>query len=306
MVDNTGKALVDKLSRSKIVRDYEQAFRGATGLPIALGPPETWGLPLNGDANEAPFCRVMARSSKTCAACLEVQSKLAAKGTAGSEPVTVRCFAGMCDTAVPVRLGDRTLGILRTGQVFTEQPTQEDFDRTAKTLLEWGAQVDLKELHEAYFATKVLSLEQYQSMLRLLKVFAEHLAMVSNEVLVREENAENPMVTRAKEFIERNQSEDLSLSTVARAVNTSTFYFCKMFKKATGLTFTEYLGRVRVERAKALLLNPHARVSEVAFEVGFQSLSQFNRVFKRIVGLAPTEYRERLPRTRSLTASARR
>jgi AraC-like DNA-binding protein len=103
------------------------------------------------------------------------------------------------------------------------------------------------------------------------------------------------MITRAKDFIEKNQGDDLSLASVAGAVNASTFYFCKMFKKATGLTFTEYLGRVRVEKAKSFLLNPHLRVSEVAFEVGFQSLSQFNRVFKRITGLSPTEYRDRLP-----------
>ena len=74
----------------------------------------------------------------------------------------------------------------------------------------------------------------------------------------------------------------------------SAFYFCKMFKKATGLTFTDYLARVRVEKVKNLLLNPHKRISEAAFEAGFQSLSQFNRVFRRIAGEAPTVYRERL------------
>jgi YesN/AraC family two-component response regulator len=50
-------------------------------------------------------------------------------------------------------------------------------------------------------------------------------------------------------------------------MHVSTFYFCKIFKKATGLTFTEYLGRVRIEKAKALLLNPHLRISEIAYEV---------------------------------------
>ena len=74
----------------------------------------------------------------------------------------------------------------------------------------------------------------------------------------------------------------------------STFHFCKMFKKATGMTFTDYLARVRIEKVKNLLLNPHKRVSEAAYEAGFQSLSQFNRVFRRIAGESPTVYRERL------------
>jgi YesN/AraC family two-component response regulator len=154
--------------------------------------------------------------------------------------------------------------------------------------------VDLKQLEEAYFSSKILGSEQYESMVRLLKVFADHLSMVSNQILVEEDNTESPLIARARDFIDRNQAEDLSLESVAKAVNTSTFYFCKMFKRATGLTFTEYLSRIRVEKAKSLLLNPHIRISEVAFEVGFQSLSQFNRVFKKITGQSPSQYRVKM------------
>jgi YesN/AraC family two-component response regulator len=67
-----------------------------------------------------------------------------------------------------------------------------------------------------------------------------------------------------------------------------------MFKKATGLTFTDYLGRIRVEKAKNLLLNPHLRVSEIAYTVGFQSLTHFNRVFRKLTGESPTDFREKL------------
>ena len=67
-----------------------------------------------------------------------------------------------------------------------------------------------------------------------------------------------------------------------------------MFKKATGINFTDYVSRVRIEKAKNLLLNPNLRVSEVAYEVGFQSLTHFNRVFKRVQGQSPTDYRGQL------------
>ncbi|MGZ5566768.1 MAG: helix-turn-helix domain-containing protein [Limisphaerales bacterium] len=77
-------------------------------------------------------------------------------------------------------------------------------------------------------------------------------------------------------------------------MNTSTFHFCKMFKKATGLNFTDYVSRVRVEKAKNLLLNPNLRISEIAYEVGFQSLTHFNRVFKKITGQSPSHYRTQL------------
>jgi YesN/AraC family two-component response regulator len=200
----------------------------------------------------------------------------------------------MTDTAIPVRLGDHLLGFLQTGQVFRKKPTAAQFERIARLANEWGITTAKDELKHAYFKTKVLSSKQYDSMVRLLTIFAEHLSMVSNQVIVQQRNSEPPTISRAKEFITEHQAEDISLGQVAKAVNTSTFYFCKMFKKATGLNFTNYLSRIRIERAKNLLLNPNLRVSEIAFEVGFQSLTHFNRVFKRIIGQSPTEYRHKL------------
>jgi transcriptional regulator GlxA family with amidase domain len=65
---------------------------------------------------------------------------------------------------------------------------------------------------------------------------------------------------------------------------------CKLFKCATGLIFTDYLARLRVEEAKALLLDRNHRVSKVAYDAGFQSLTHFNRVFRKIVGQSPSRY----------------
>ena len=152
-------------------------------------------------------------------------------------------------------------------------------------------------MEEAYFQTRVLTRLQYDSILRLLAIFAQHLASLSNQLMVQEEKSESPQIARARVFIGEHQDEDLSLSEVARAVNMSAFYFCKMFKQATGLTFTDYLARIRVEKVKNLLLDPHKRVSEAAFAAGFQSLSQFNRVFRKVAGEAPSTYRDRVHRT---------
>jgi YesN/AraC family two-component response regulator len=120
------------------------------------------------------------------------------------------------------------------------------------------------------------------------------LAMVSNQVFIQQENSEPPVIAKARAYIQEHQAEELSLTQVAKAVNMSSFYFCKMFKKIAGINFTAYVARVRIEKSKNLLLNPNLRVSEIAFEVGFQSLTHFNRVFKKILGQSPTEYRAQL------------
>lgn len=287
------KRFIESLSRSQIYQDYERAFSKTTGLPLTLRPVEPWHMVHKGKKYENPFCALMAESNKTCAACLEVQQKIAA--AAGHGPRTVKCFAGLCDTGVPVSVGDEVVGFLQTGQILLKKPNKKQFNRTASDLVNWGLKVDLRKLEEAYFQTRVLTAKQYESLIHLLTIFAQHLALVSNQLMVRKENAEPPAITKAKQYIQEHQADEISLGDVAGAVNTSTFYFCKMFKKSTGINFTEYLARVRVEKAKNLLLNPNQRISEVAFASGFQSLSHFNRVFRRIAGQSPTRYREKLP-----------
>jgi AraC-like DNA-binding protein/ligand-binding sensor protein len=289
---NGSKGLIEALANSRVYQEYERAFTEATGLPVTLRSVESWQLPHHGKRNESPFCDLLAQKSRACAACLQVQERLSE--TATFEPRTVACPAGLCDTAIPVRLGDRLVGFLQTGQVFRKKPTSAQFNRVARLVAEWGVDVEHGKLEQAYFSTRVVPGKQHESIIKLLAIFAQHLSIMSNQILVQHANAEPPVILRAKEFIQEHQAEDISLGQVAKAVNTSTFYFCKMFKKVTGINFTDYLSRVRIEKSKNLLLNPNLRVSEIAFEVGFQSLTHFNRVFKKILGQTPTDYRAQL------------
>jgi len=286
------RALIAALVNSKIYREYEQAFTNLTGLPVALQPVETWQLPHHGKRNENPFCVLVSEKSRACAACLQVHERLCEKAT--HEPRTVTCPVGLCDTAVPVRLSDKLIGFLQTGQLFRRKPGKAQFDHAARLVAEWGINADRDVLQKAYFSGKIVTPVQHESAIKLLAIFAQHLAIVSNQVIIQQENAEVPVIKKAKEYMREHQAEKISLGNVARAVNMSAFYFCKMFKKVAGINFTDYLSRVRIERAQNLLLNPNLRVSEIAFEVGFQSLTHFNRVFKKITGQSPTDYRAQL------------
>jgi AraC-like DNA-binding protein/ligand-binding sensor protein len=293
------RQLVEQLKRTQVYQDYEEAFRETTGLPINLRPIEAFNLPHHGDPKENPFCALMAQNNPSCAACLQLQKTIEQQATL--EPKTLQCFAGLCDSAVPIRVGENLIAFLQTGQILLHKPSAKQFRATTRQLLKWGTEVDLKRLEEAYFQTRVVSKKQYGAVLRLLTIFAQHLSALSNQLTVQETNAENPAISRARIYIAEQFAGDISLDVVAKQVNMSAFYFCKIFKKATGITFTDYLARVRIEKVKNLLLNPNKRISEAAYEVGFQSLSQFNRVFRRIAGEAPTAYRDHLHR-RTATA----
>ena len=287
---NTDADLIQRLARSNLYNEFKQAFCVSTGLPLTLRPLEFWQLAHRGQSHENPFCAMIAQTNRGCAAYLEAEQS--AIDAARSGPATVRCFADLCHTAVPVKLGERTIGFLQTGQVALDLPSAAGFEAIVRQLTEWGVPMDLKQLEDAYYRSRVFSQQQYAGIIRLLEIFGQQLSAMANRITVQDAEAESPMIRRAKAYIAGHYADPVDLDEIARAMHVSTFYFCKMFRKATGLTFTDYLGRVRVEKAKNLLLNPHLRVSEIAYTVGFQCLTHFNRVFRKITGEAPTDFRD--------------
>ena len=290
--ERQSRLLVDQLRRSQVFRDYEKAFRETTGLPLTLRPVGSLALAHHDDPKENPFCALIAGSNHSCAACLQLHQKV--EDLAHEAPKTLKCFAGLSDSAVPVRVGEHLIAFLQTGQVLLHEPNKKEFEHIAALLTKWEAQLDAAQLEKAYFQTRVVTRKQYDSILRLLSIFAQHLSALCNQLVVQGASAESPAIAKARAYIAERHSEEISLTMVAQYVNMSAFYFCKTFKKSTGMTFTDYLARLRVEKVKGILMNPHVRVSEAAYEVGFQSLSQFNRVFRRIAGESPSLYRDRL------------
>ncbi len=284
---------VSHLRESEVFRDFQDAFETSTGLPLAMRAAGSFQPPLHGSKRVNAFCALMAARNKSCAACLQVQQRIEASVT--GEPKTIECFAGLNDSAVPVRVGENVVGYLQTGQVMLRAPSKSRFQDTVRLLIAWGAaDGDVERWEAAYFQTPVIARRRYESVLRLLEIFADHLAVLSNRLVIQATAGDSPAVEKARRFIAENLQEELSLARVAQTAGMSASYFCKVFRRETGVNFMEYLARERTELVKQQLVNPHVRVSDAAFAAGFQSLSQFNRVFRRIVGEAPSDYRERL------------
>ena len=284
---------LEVLSESQVYRDYERAFTQGTGLPLRLQGPTLLNVVRYAKKQENPFCALLSKTDASCARCYALQCEVEA--SAQFQPKTLKCFAGLCETAVPVRVGENVIAFLHTGQVLLQRPDKVKFKQIAATLLKWGATVDLKKLEEHYFNTRVLTLKQYEALIRLLEIFARHLAECGNALALHGTGGETPAIAQARTYIRDHSEDELSLAAVAQTVNMSATYFSAKFKEMAGINFVDYVARTRVEKARNLLLDPNRRVCEVAFEVGFQSLSQFNRAFRRIAGESPRDYRAKLP-----------
>lgn len=286
--NQANKQLINTLLRSRLFRDYESVFSKATGLALALRPLEYWQLEHHNKTNENRFCALLAHRPATLAVCLQSHADIIRH--TGTKPCTETCPFGLTETSVPVRLGEKTIGFLRIGQVLRRSAIQSDKQRAAKKLAECGVPFT-GDIRKAWEATTIIPKDKYGAIARLLTFFAQQLSTLVNQIVLEKQNAEPLLVRKAREYILQHKMEPLSLTAVARASGASVFHFCKVFKKTTGLRFTEDVARIRLEDAKAELLNPNRRISEIAYDVGFQSLTQFNRAFKRIFGQSPTEFR---------------
>jgi transcriptional regulator GlxA family with amidase domain len=120
------------------------------------------------------------------------------------------------------------------------------------------------------------------------------------QVSLRNRNRAEPVeIWKTRNFIDEHSEEEVSLTKVAKFVNISPNHLSEKFKEVTGVNFVDYIARTRTEKARELVQNSNLRISEIAFAVGFQSLSQFNRVFKKLTGKPPSAYRAaRAKRTR--------
>jgi AraC family transcriptional regulator len=97
---------------------------------------------------------------------------------------------------------------------------------------------------------------------------------------------------RIKELVHAKMEDDLSLDEMAQSVGLSTAHFARMFRKSTGQTPHQFVLRQRLERAKAMLRAPDARVLDVAVACGFKTQQHFAQVFRDVWGVSPTEYRQ--------------
>jgi AraC-like DNA-binding protein/ligand-binding sensor protein len=285
------KQLIDTLLRSRLFRDYETVFTKATGLPLTLRPVEFWHLAHHGKKHENPFCALLAERPATLAACLKAHQNMI--DHTGLLPHTVTCPFGLTETAIPINLGSRVIGYLRIGQVLRHTPAKSDESKVDRELKRHGVPFT-PQLRKAWSKNPLMLPDRYNAVVRLLSFFGQQLSGLANQLVLESKNSEPPIVQKAREYIEKRKTEELSLADVAKAAGASVFHFCKIFHKATGVTFTDYVARVRLEEARTQLLNPGRRISEIAYDVGFQSLTQFNRTFKRVFGQSPSEFRGRL------------
>jgi len=288
------------LTESAVVRESLAEFRRLTGSAAKLVPaaiPDE-GIPFGSEQNE--FCCRVSSLSGGCPACHRMQEELLRRVGAKLEPQRAGCPAGMIHFAVPVMVAGRHGATVIGGKVLSSPANEAGFERVSRPLRHRITEDQLGELREAYLHAPVLTHAQLDAALRLLHLLAQLFVRAIAHQPAPCSDGEPPCIAEAKQLVRLHLNERVSTRQTAGALHLTESYFCRLFHRVTGMTFHEYVAEVRVEQAKALLLNSSRSVGDIAFAAGFQTLSGFNHVFKAKTGMTPSQFR----RTRQTPANA--
>ena len=158
----------------------------------------------------------------------------------------------------------------------------------SRSAVEGGANLDqltlmnMKSINELHSCHSKEQVEQW--MLGSLDSFMENMLKNRSSINLR-------VVNKACDYIIENCHRNISLEEVSQTVHLSHFYFSRLFKQEKGCNFVDFITKIRVDRAKAMLQNPDHTVVQIAAEVGYQDASYFCRVFRHVMGMTPKQYR---------------
>ncbi len=322
------KEIIEK----RTLDDIRKIFHEATGLTISLCDiGETGAIDFYPEEERGKFCKVIQSTDEGARRCLESDSRAIKEASKKQEPEIYICHAGLVNVAMSLKVRGKQIGSVITGQLLCEPPSEDHFKEVKKRVKELT--LNMAELKKSYMKIKVFPKDKLDLAVKLISLISSYIIEMElsyslEKRLLREQKKliektkeeeklrmelkrampflslddlssdskmrNKRMVKVAKEFMEKNYSEPINLDMISQAVFLSPNYFSSFFKENTGYNVSEYLIRVRIEKAKELLKNFKLTVSKVAELVGYEDSNYFNQLFKKVEGIPPGEYRKKV------------
>ena len=247
-------------------------------------------------------CRALDRLCGRRPLCAQIHATLHRNAVEERCIQQVRCPLGFLLVAVPIReiAGDNSL--FEFGPLGVEQIFRAEFERGLSGL--GLSPASRTQLQAPLNAVRSIRAEDIEGVLALLERVA---ALIADEMLrgaAVAEVHEPKAVSEARRYAELHVRDKTTLADVARRVALSPDHFSRLFRRAAGLSFGEYVNRCRITNACRLLCESSRRVAEISFACGFDSVPHFNRVFRRVTGTSPTVYRRQNGRIESAAGTA--
>lgn len=281
----------EDIAELSIMVNFCRLFSSITGLMIDINdisgnhPKKYYTI-----NEENIFCRIIHGSKIGKEKCIQGGKERGLVASIMRKPDISCCHAGLIDAYLPILLRGQHIGTLCTGQFLTAKPTKKKFELIKANVEKYN--VDFKLLEDAYFKTRVISKKHIRDYIELMNLIVSYIFEVEDKIVFFKCANLSDAVSKAILFIENNYNKKIYIKDVADHTCLSKYHFEHIFKKETGLTFVDYLNFYRISQAKKYLMEKS--VLAVCYDTGFNSVSNFYKIFKRYTGTSPKGYKNNL------------
>jgi len=172
---------------------------------------------------------------------------------------------------------------------------KEDVDKIKATMVELYIQVK-RHLPEGEWFDRdfISSLLKINDKSELEYIFVSKIKNLIEGLNQDRHKEMNSLIIEATTFIKANYNQNITLDDVAKEINMSYHYFSKFFKESTGKKFSDYITDIRMDEAKRLLQDPENSIKDICYAIGYNDPNYFSKIFRKVIGKAPTEFRQKL------------
>jgi AraC-like DNA-binding protein len=230
--------------------------------------------------------------------CLRCKAASLRKAIAEKETYVGQCYLGITEIVRPIILNDKMVCVIYLGNLILNDKKSDILRIISNACQITGA--DSRLLINSLQSAQPINegdLSDYNNILDVLEYLIKD--SITQPLGKKKTISPSPMfcstnhwaIESIQNYILEFYNKDLSLSQLAKLYFLNPDYLCRLFRKETELSFSEYVNNIRIDRAKELLELTNSEIMDISVEVGFANVTYFNRIFKKRIGLSPREYR---------------
>lgn len=278
------------LGREKRLIKYHDMIYKLLGIVVDFINADGKSLKLSKMQHFNSYCAMLRKTTSGFAACQDCDQRYAHSASLKHDKIIYQCYAGLTELVVPLYSDSGNyIGCMTSGQFLLNS----DEGITDKEIYDIAVahKIDPEIMCKLYRKTKTLLPVQLEGIIEYLNYIGQIIIESHNKLLFMEFIDGSTKISLIKKFVEENYMKKITIAKMAKRFFLSPDYFGCFFRKEVGVSFMNFVNIYRISQAEEMLRHVQRNITEIAFMVGFGSLSQFNRTFKKIKGVSPRGFR---------------
>jgi AraC-like DNA-binding protein/ligand-binding sensor protein len=256
-----------------------------------------FGLPFIRRFHKADFCGEIKKSTKGAQYCIKCRQHSFLKASKTDCTYIGRCYLGITEIVKPVHIGGRLSAVIYLGNIIHASEYADTLNRIRKHNQKMGINEEI--LSNALNTIGIVNSDEINECVELVNMLYKSLMFAYTSSLLSDKKPSPSIYKKTsfltqciKDYVEEYYATGISVEQLARLYFVNSNYLRNLFKKQTGMNFTDYFNKIRIEKASEMIKNSEKRIIDISMEVGFNNVTYFNRLFKQYKGLSPNKYRE--------------